>query len=84
VDTKSEIREFLTSRRARITPQEAGLASYGSRVRHEDVDAAEPLGGRGGQRLEVARAADIARGGHGSLDSEAVSAPRCEAELDAL
>jgi transcriptional regulator with XRE-family HTH domain len=41
VDTKSEIREFLTSRRARITPQEAGLASYGSRrvpgLRREEV-----------------------------------------------
>jgi transcriptional regulator with XRE-family HTH domain len=30
VDTRSEIREFLTSRRARITPEEAGLRSYGS------------------------------------------------------
>jgi transcriptional regulator with XRE-family HTH domain len=29
VDTKSEIREFLTSRRGRITPQEAGLPVYG-------------------------------------------------------
>jgi transcriptional regulator with XRE-family HTH domain len=41
VDTKSEIREFLTSRRARIAPQEAGLASYGSRrvpgLRREEV-----------------------------------------------
>src|SRR5438552_3324360 len=31
VDTKKEIREFLTSRRARITPEQAGLRSYGSR-----------------------------------------------------
>src|SRR4029450_7277025 len=30
-DTKKEIREFLTSRRARITPDQAGLRSYGSR-----------------------------------------------------
>ena len=41
MDTKHEIREFLTSRRARITPQEAGLASYGSRrvpgLRREEV-----------------------------------------------
>lgn len=29
VDTRSEIREFLTSRRARITPEQAGLTSYG-------------------------------------------------------
>ena len=41
LDTKREIREFLTSRRARIAPQEAGLASYGSRrvpgLRREEV-----------------------------------------------
>jgi transcriptional regulator with XRE-family HTH domain len=41
VETKREIREFLTSRRARITPEEAGLVSYGSRrvpgLRREEV-----------------------------------------------
>ena len=41
MDTKSEIREFLTSRRARITPDEVGLASYGPRrvpgLRREEV-----------------------------------------------
>jgi transcriptional regulator with XRE-family HTH domain len=31
VDNLSEIREFLTSRRARITPERAGLPSYGTR-----------------------------------------------------
>jgi transcriptional regulator with XRE-family HTH domain len=30
VDAKTEIREFLTSRRARITPEQAGLPSFGS------------------------------------------------------
>jgi transcriptional regulator with XRE-family HTH domain len=30
LDTRQEIREFLTSRRGRITPEEAGLHSYGS------------------------------------------------------
>jgi transcriptional regulator with XRE-family HTH domain len=30
VDARSEIREFLTSRRARITPEQAGLRTYGS------------------------------------------------------
>jgi transcriptional regulator with XRE-family HTH domain len=33
VDTGSDIREFLTSRRARITPQQAGLPAYGGRRR---------------------------------------------------
>ena len=41
METKQEIREFLTSRRARITPQQAGLQSYGSRrvpgLRREEV-----------------------------------------------
>ena len=30
MDTKNEIREFLRSRRARITPEQAGLRTYGS------------------------------------------------------
>jgi len=33
VDTRSEIREFLTSRRARITPDQAGLRVYGDNRR---------------------------------------------------
>src|SRR6266704_3291175 len=41
MDARSEIKGFLTSRRARITPEQAGLASYGSRrvpgLRREEV-----------------------------------------------
>ena len=41
METKQEIREFLTSRRARITPEQVGLASYGTRrvpgLRREEV-----------------------------------------------
>jgi transcriptional regulator with XRE-family HTH domain len=41
VDTKSEIRDFLTSRRAKITPGQAGLTSFGARrvpgLRREEV-----------------------------------------------
>jgi transcriptional regulator with XRE-family HTH domain len=41
VDTRNEIREFLTSRRAKVTPEQAGLASFGSRrvpgLRREEV-----------------------------------------------
>lgn len=41
MDPRSEIREFLTSRRARITPERVGLNSYGSRrvpgLRREEV-----------------------------------------------
>ena len=41
METKQEIREFLTSRRARILPEQAGLPSYGRRrvpgLRREEV-----------------------------------------------
>ena len=41
MDTRSEIREFLTSRRARLTPAQTGLPSYGPRrvpgLRREEV-----------------------------------------------
>jgi len=41
MDTRSEIRDFLTSRRARITPEEVGLPTYGTRrvpgLRREEV-----------------------------------------------
>ncbi|MTD16887.1 helix-turn-helix domain-containing protein [Nakamurella sp. YIM 132087] len=33
MDNRAEIREFLTSRRARLTPQQAGLPAYGGRRR---------------------------------------------------
>jgi hypothetical protein len=32
MDTKTEVRDFLTSRRAKITPAEAGLTTYGTRL----------------------------------------------------
>jgi transcriptional regulator with XRE-family HTH domain len=41
VDTKTEIRDFLTTRRARLSPEQSGIASYGSRrvagLRREEV-----------------------------------------------
>jgi transcriptional regulator with XRE-family HTH domain len=41
VDARTEIREFLTSRRARITPQQVGLPAYDGRrvlgLRREEV-----------------------------------------------
>ena len=41
MDTRSEIREFLTSRRAKITPDQVGLTAYGPRrvpgLRREEV-----------------------------------------------
>ena len=41
MDTKSEVRDFITSRRAKITPAEVGLITYGARqvpgLRREEV-----------------------------------------------
>ena len=41
MDTRTEVRDFLTSRRAKITPGEAGLTTYGARqvpgLRREEV-----------------------------------------------
>ena len=41
MDTKSEVRDFITSRRAKITPEEVGLTAYGARqvpgLRREEV-----------------------------------------------
>ena len=31
MDNRSEVRDFLASRRARLSPEEAGLISYGAR-----------------------------------------------------
>jgi len=31
VDLKTEIREFLTSRRGNLTPDQAGITAYGAR-----------------------------------------------------
>jgi hypothetical protein len=33
VDRRKDIQEFLTSRRARLTPERAGLASFGDKRR---------------------------------------------------
>src|SRR5213592_4364567 len=41
MDARSEIREFMSSRRAKITPEQAGLTAYGRRrvpgLRREEV-----------------------------------------------
>jgi hypothetical protein len=48
VNRSSEIREFLVSRRARITPQQAGLVAYGAnrRVKGLRREAVAMLAGR--------------------------------------
>ena len=48
VDNRNELREFLTTRRARITPQQAGVQTYGGRRRVQGL-----------RREEVARLAGV-------------------------
>ena len=59
METKQEIREFLTSRRARVTPEQVGLASYGSRrvpgLRREEVAVLAGVGASWYQWLELGR-----------------------------
>jgi transcriptional regulator with XRE-family HTH domain len=56
VDAASELSEFLTSRRARITPQQAGLPSYGQRrvpgLRREEVASLAGMSAEYYKRLE--------------------------------
>jgi transcriptional regulator with XRE-family HTH domain len=63
VETKQEIREFLTSRRARITPEQAGLVSYGSRrvpgLRREEVAVLAGVSAPYYTRLERGDAAGV-------------------------
>jgi hypothetical protein len=40
VDNKTEIRDFLVTRRARITPEQAGLPDFGPRAVADDPDRA--------------------------------------------
>jgi transcriptional regulator with XRE-family HTH domain len=48
MDNRNELREFLTTRRARITPQQAGVQTYGGRRRVQGL-----------RREEVARLAGV-------------------------
>src|SRR3954469_7977333 len=48
LDPRSEVREFLSTRRARITPEQAGLPAYGGNRR-----------GKGLRREEVAMLAGV-------------------------
>lgn len=55
MDTRSEIRDFLTSRRARVTPDEVGLPTYGTRrvpgLRREEVATLAGVSVGGGPSL---------------------------------
>lgn len=63
VDTKAEIRDFLATRRAKITPEQAGLPSYGRRrvpgLRREEVAVLAGVSTDWYIRLERGHIADV-------------------------
>jgi transcriptional regulator with XRE-family HTH domain len=64
MDSPSEIREFLTTRRARLTPEQAGLPDYGSRrrvtgLRREEVALLAGISVEYYTRLERGNAAGV-------------------------
>jgi transcriptional regulator with XRE-family HTH domain len=64
VDTRNDIREFLTSRRAKITPEQAGLAAYGRNrrvkgLRREEVAMLAGISVEYYTRLERGNAAGV-------------------------
>src|SRR5258705_8507117 len=63
VDSSNDIREFLATRRAKITPQQAGLATYGGRRRGpRPPPAGRPLPARGrGGSLQPPPPGDLGR-----------------------
>jgi transcriptional regulator with XRE-family HTH domain len=67
VDARNEIREFLTSRRARITPERAGLPAYGrnrrvSGLRREEVALLAGISVEYYTRLERGYASGVSEG----------------------
>ncbi|MEU9456695.1 helix-turn-helix transcriptional regulator [Streptomyces sp. NPDC048277] len=72
MDNRSEVREFLTSRRARITPQQAGLPAHGG---HRRV--------KGLRREEVAMLAGVSAEYYARMERGSLSGTS-EAVLDSL
>jgi transcriptional regulator with XRE-family HTH domain len=66
VDTKTEVRDFLTSRRAKITPGEVGLTAYGPRqvpgLRREEVATLAGVSVDYYNRMERGRLAGVSEG----------------------
>jgi hypothetical protein len=68
VDTANELSQFITSRRAKVTPEEAGLPSYGRRqvpgLRREEVASLAGVSVEYYKRLERGNAAGASDGAH--------------------
>ena len=78
MDNRIEVREFLTSRRAKLTPQQAGVAQFGQRrvpgLRRSEVAA---LAG-----MSVEYYAKLERGSLGGVSAGVLDAPARALQLD--
>jgi len=86
LDSRSEIREFLRSRRARIAPAEAGLPAYGGRRRVEGLRREEValLAGVSVDYYVRMERGSLAGASDGVLDALAAALQLSEAERDHL
>lgn len=86
MDLRSEIREFLSSRRARIAPQDAGLPAYGGNRRVKGLRREEVamLAGVSVDYYVRIERGSLAGASDGVLDSLAVALRLDEAERDHL
>lgn len=82
MDARAEIRDFLTSRRARITPQQAGLPDYGGKRRVPGLRRSElaTLAGISVEYLTQLERGNVAGASDSVLDSLARALQLDEAE----
>ena len=79
MDNRAEIRDFLTSRRARLTPEQAGLRDYGGTRRVPGLRRSELAGLAG---LSVEYVTQLERGNLGGASDSALDALARALQLD--
>ena len=86
IDQRAEVREFLSSRRARITPEQAGLPAYGGNRRVKGLRREEVamLAGVSVDYYVRMERGDLGGASEGVLDSLAQALRLDEAERDHL
>jgi transcriptional regulator with XRE-family HTH domain len=80
VDSRSEIGEFLTSRRAKITPEQAGIRSYGSGPRRVPGLRREEVASLAG--VSIAYYTKLERGDASGVSDTVLEALACALQLD--
>jgi transcriptional regulator with XRE-family HTH domain len=79
VDTRAEIRDFLTSRRARLTPAQAGLTVYGDKRRVPGLRGSEVAALAG---VSIEYYTQLERGSLGSASEQVLEALAGALQLD--